>query len=78
MLIRHADMEIIVMKEEACYVHRPLETGSPTHNAGLHGKHWGWPGGRGSEGKMCPRVLLFLWERTDEVGVSRRRMGQVE
>lgn len=36
-MIRHADMETSVLKEEG-YIHRTLNTGGKAHHAGPHGE----------------------------------------
>lgn len=34
-MVSHADTEMVVMKEDACYIHRSLETGGTTCHAGV-------------------------------------------
>lgn len=56
-MARHADTEMTVMKKEAFYIHRSLETGGLYH-AGPHGEIPGRSGGREDRGK-CEHESLF-------------------
>lgn len=63
-MVRHAHVEMIVMKKEV-YTQGSLETGGPTQ--GHMGKDQGSSGGREEqEGRTWPRG--FWWERMGETG----------
>lgn len=64
-MVRHTDMEMIVMKEKV-YMHRSLETGM-SHHAGPC-KEGPELGGRRKMGKRGPEPLLgFTWKGMGEV-----------
>lgn len=60
-MVRNTDMEMIIMKEEICYIHRSLEQNTQHAMQGDHmKKHQGQPGGRGSKGKMQARDFSVI------------------
>ena len=60
-MIRHADTEMTVMKEEVSRTHSPLKQRHRIPRCGdPMGKHHGQSRGRGSKGKMWARAFIIV------------------
>lgn len=57
-MVRHTDMEVIVMKEEVCYTYQSQESEAQHTTQGHWGKHRGQSGGEGVKGKQDLQPLL--------------------
>lgn len=62
-------MERIVLKKKSLLCSQIPRNRMHTCHAGLYGKHWGWPGGRGGDGEMWARVFIVI-------SVGRNRPGR--
>lgn len=64
-MLKHVDMTMTVGKEEVCYTHGSLETGTT----------WGQAGGRGNEAVSTRASVMVSMGQNRQGRVSRPRIG---